>query len=143
MKKPVRNGVAASLALLLVYVVVMMVATRSWSTTVGQFQNLWYWILVLSLGFGVQVGLYSKLKILIQNPKHLNRSGMMTAASGGTSTIGMIACCAHHLTEVLPIIGLSGFSIFLVRYQIPLIILGVVMNTFGTIFLWKKIKLLS
>lgn len=143
MKKPVINGVFASLSLLLVYVIVMMVATRSWSTTVLQFQNLWYWILLLSFGFGVQVGLYTRLKLLIQNPKKLAGTGAMTATSGGTSTIGMIACCAHHLSEVLPIIGLSGFAVFLVRYQVPLILLGVAMNSFGTLFLWKKIRSLS
>lgn len=143
MKKPVINGILASLSLLLVYVAVMMIATRSWSTTISQFRGLWYWIMALSLGFGIQVGLYSKLKILISNPKHLNQPGMMTAASGGTSTIGMIACCAHHLSEVLPIIGLSGFAVFLVRYQTPLIVLGVAMNLLGTCLIWKKIKPLS
>lgn len=143
MKKPITNGIFASLALLFLYVIVMMAATRSWSTTVLQFQNLWYWILLLSFGFGIQVGLYTRLKILIQNPKKLKGMGAMTAASGGTSTVGMIACCAHHLSEVLPIIGLSGFAVFLVRYQIPLILLGVAMNAIGTVSLWKKIKLLS
>jgi hypothetical protein len=40
----------------------------------------------------------------------------------------MIACCSHHLVDILPIIGLSVASAFLVRYQISFILIGVFSN---------------
>ncbi len=50
----------------------------------------------------------------------------------------MLACCAHHLTEVFTILGLSGAAIFLNAYKTPLLWLGIVMNLFGiAYFLWK------
>lgn len=87
----------------------------------------------LSLGFGIQVGLY-------RNLKQLSKSGGYHAAMAGstaTSTIGMIACCAHHLTDVLPILGLSAISIFLVNFQIPLLIVGLFSNIIGIIYLLR------
>ncbi len=43
----------------------------------------------------------------------------------------MAACCAHHLADVLPLLGLSGVAIFLVRYQLFFIIAGVLSNVVG------------
>ncbi len=52
----------------------------------------------------------------------------------------MVACCAHHLTEVLPILGLAGLSLFLTRYQIWFLGVGIASNFFGIIYLLYQIK---
>jgi hypothetical protein len=44
-------------------------------------------------------------------------SGALTGAGGTTSTLAMIACCAHHVTDVLPILGLTAAATFLADYQ--------------------------
>ncbi len=140
MKKEIRNGIVAAVSLILFYFVIMTVSSASLSETVSQFKQLWYWIITLSLGFGVQVGLFTRLKRLISHSPVTNQAGAVTAASTGTSGASMIACCAHHLSEVLPIIGLSGFAIFLTRYQIPIIIFGIVMNLLGILYMLRQIK---
>lgn len=140
MKKEVRNGTIAGISLILFYFIVMTISSASLSATVSQFKQLWYWMITLSLGFGIQVGLFTRLKIIIKQSVVVNQAGAVTASSAGASSASMIACCAHHLSEVLPIIGLSGFAIFLSRYQIPIIVFGIVMNIFGIIYMLKTIS---
>ena len=53
--------------------------------------------------------------------------------SGGTSVTAMIACCLHHVTDVLPILGLSAAATFLTRYQRPFMLVGLGMNIIGVI----------
>ena len=140
MRKEIRNGVIAGISLILFYFVIMTVSSASLSATLSQFKQLWYWMIALSLGFGTQVGLFTHLKSLVKDNRTINSAGAVTATSTGTSGASMVACCAHHLSEVLPIIGLSGFSIFLTRYQIPIIVFGIVMNIFGIIHMLKTIN---
>jgi len=140
MKKEIRNGIIAAVSLILFYFLVMTISSASLSETVLQFKQLWYWMITLSLGFGIQVGLFTHLKIIINDNRIVNGAGTVTATSSGTSVASMVACCAHHLSEVLPILGLSGFSIFLTRYQIPIIVFGIVMNGMGIIYMVKQIN---
>ncbi|MFH2014054.1 MAG: hypothetical protein ABIJ17_03745 [Patescibacteria group bacterium] len=61
-------------------------------------------------------------------------------ASAGISTGSMIACCAHHLIDILPILGLSAMFLFLAEYQVFFILLGIVSNIIGIIFMLEIIK---
>ena len=38
-----------------------------------------------------------------------------------TATAGMIACCAHHLADLLPFVGLAGAATFLYDYRLAVI----------------------
>lgn len=136
--KAIAIGLLAGFCLLAVYFIIMWLATKSMASIQSQFYDLWYWILLLTAGFGTQMGLFVYLKAVIKRLQAKHATAY-TATSTGTSTIGMIACCAHHLTGVLPIIGLSGFAIFLTNYQIPLIIFGIIMNIGGIIYLLQII----
>jgi len=140
MRKEILSGLVGFFGLLFLYFLVMTFASKSWSATISQFKELWYWMILLASGFGIQIGLFSHLKNIVKNSQIIHDSETIAATSTGTSAASMIACCAHHLTEVLPIIGLSGFSIFLTRYQIPIIIFGIVMNLLGILYMLKQIK---
>jgi hypothetical protein len=68
---------------------------------------------------------------------------MATGAGTGTSTIGMVACCAHHLTEVAPLIGLAGFgsvASFLTEWKIPFILFGLAVNAIGIAITVRNIR---
>lgn len=77
------------------------------------------WIVApIILGFGVQMALYTILKKRLFVPvDHPGPSGALTGAGGATSTLAMVACCAHHVTDVLPILGLTAAAAFLAEYQ--------------------------
>ncbi|MEK7633804.1 MAG: hypothetical protein AAB437_03095 [Patescibacteria group bacterium] len=97
-------------------------------------------MITLSLGFGTQVGLFTYLKRLIKDNRTINNAGAVTSVSTGTSSASMIVCCAHHLSKILPIIGFSAFAVFLTRYQIPIIVFGIVMNLLGILYMLRQIK---
>lgn len=80
-------------------------------------------------GFGVQVGLYTYLKTVIHTAGR--GTGAMAGAGGGTSTVAMVACCAHHVTDVLPLLGLSVAATFLADYRIPFMVFGLITNLIG------------
>ena len=140
MRKEVFNGLIGFFGLLIFYFLVMTISSASLSATVLQFKQLWYWMITLSLGFGVQVSLFTRLKNIIKHSPVTDQAGAVTATSTGTSSASMIACCVHHLSEVLPIIELSGFAIFLTKYQIPIIVFGIMMNLLGILYMLRQIK---
>ncbi|MHC4321640.1 MAG: hypothetical protein ACYST3_05130, partial [Planctomycetota bacterium] len=57
-KKPVLWGIAAGLSLLTVYSLILTLA-NSFSHLIEQLREMWYWITILVIGFGIQAGLYS------------------------------------------------------------------------------------
>jgi len=127
-RKPLLIGIAGSIILFIIYFGVISIS-NSFSHAVERFIEMWYLILILVAGFGFQVGLYSFIKISMSEKTAIATTEV--AAAGGISTGSMIACCAHHITDILPIIGLSGAALFLVQYQIPFILLGIFSNLVG------------
>ena len=88
-------------------------------------QDRWI-VLPIILGFGVQTALYVILKKRLFMPaaSSAGPSGVMTGASGTTSTLAMAACCAHHVTDVLPILGLTAAATFLAEYRTAFMLVG-------------------
>ena len=82
-------------------------------------------VLPIILGFGVQVALYTVLKKRLFVPvAHTGPSGALTGAGGGMSAAAMVACCAHHVTDVLPLVGLTAAAAFLAEYRTPFMLVG-------------------
>jgi copper chaperone CopZ len=126
--KPLILGFGAAIALLALYLGVIT-ALQGFGHALDQLiQDRWF-ISVISAGFGIQVGLFAYLR---QLAKRGRVSGM--AASTGTSAVGMLACCAHHLSDVLPIVGVSGAMLFVNHFKVPLLWLGVASNLAGIVY---------
>ncbi len=126
-------GFCGALGLLLIYFSIMTLAS-SFETAIQQFIQLWIWMTALVLGFGIQIALYAHLRQTIKI------SGATPAVSGGISTTSMIACCAHHLTDVLPFLGLSAAAIFLTKYQTLFLTIGILSNLVGITLMLKTIQ---
>ncbi len=127
MKRIIIVGVLAAVALLLVYFAILALAQGS-SHALEQTVRLWYWLLALAAGFGLQAGLFDFIRRSLRARRAATAS---VTASGGVSTGSMVACCAHHLSDVLPLLGLSTVAAVLVSYQIFFIVLGVLANAVG------------
>lgn len=106
-----------------------------WSFAASQFSQSWYFIIALSLGFGIQIGLYSYLRNAI---KH-NASKGVVAVSGATSTIAMVSCCSHYLASIIPIIGVSGTIALVGQYQVELFWVGLAANAAGIGYIVSRI----
>ena len=105
---------------------------QGWDYASSQFvRDRWY-VIPIILGFGVQAALYSILRFRLFIPITATAHvGTIMGTSGGTSATAMVACCIHHVTDVLPILGLSATASFLTRYQRPFMLVGLAMNLIG------------
>jgi len=128
---PVFAGVLSSMALLGSYFGILS-AANSFNHAVDQFILLWSWFSSLVVGFGIQTGLYTYIR-RVQKIHHVSvlASKKGITATGGVSTAAMAACCAHHLSDVLPIVGLTGAALFFSEYQEIFLLLGVLSNVVG------------
>lgn len=86
------------------------------------------WVVILSAGFGLQAALLFELR---RRGRLDAQSGSAAGAGGGASAGAMVACCAHHATDLLPLLGASGAATFLTAYRTPLMLVGVVVTAIG------------
>jgi len=137
-KKFIITGIIAGLLLLSVFFIILSTA-NSFSHAIEQFSRMWYWILLLITGFGLQAGLYSYIRASLKL-KQMADPAAAVAASAGITTGSMVACCLHHLVDVLPLMGLAAASLFLVKYQLLFIIIGVLSNLIGIAMMLEIIQ---
>lgn len=110
--KPFVNGVISVTGLLGFYFGIIGLVS-GWDFAWTQFSLSRYWIIGLAVGFGVQVGLFTYLRAL----HRARMSGAVAATTGTVSGSAMVACCAHYLVNIMPIVGISGFAAVVGQYQ--------------------------
>lgn len=133
--KAIIYGLMGAVALLAVYFAIVSLIS-DWPFALSQFSQFWYFIVSLAIGFGIQIGLYTRLRSVIYQQ---NGSTGVLAVSGTTSTAAMLSCCAHYLINILPIIGVAGIVSLVSQYQLELFWVGLVFNAIGIIYLGRKI----
>lgn len=133
--RPSAFGALAFGALLAVYFAALTLVS-GWSFTVSQFADFWYYIVPLALGFGVQIALFVRLRQVVSRVKE---SGTVVAASGTTSTVAMISCCAHYLTNVAPVLGATGLVAFAAQFRVELFWVGLLFNLAGIAYVGNKL----
>ncbi len=105
---------------------------QGWGYASSQLARDRWYVIPIIVGFGVQAALYAILRFRLFIPiPSTGHAGSMMGASGGTSATAMVACCIHHVTDVLPILGFSAAASFLTRYQRPFMLVGLAMNLIG------------
>lgn len=126
----VASGCLAALALLAFYVGLVTVA-QDWDHALGLLWTDRWLVGAIAAGFGTQVGLYVHLRRLQQERRRMMAPGAWAAAGTGASSVAMLACCAHHLVDVLPIVGPSAAAIVLNQYRAPMMLAGIATNLVG------------
>jgi len=112
----------------------ILIWAQGWDSTLSLFEsNRWY-VIPIWVSFGIQAALYSILlfRLFVPTTPTTHTSAVM-GTSGGTSVTAMVACCLHHVADVLPTLGLSAAATFLTRYQRPFMLAGLGMNIVGII----------
>lgn len=131
MRLPLVVGVLGSLGLAGLYFAIVSLAESPEHALNLAWQDRFI-IGPIILGFGVQLGLYAILKTGAYVPAGAPpKSGALTGASGGISATAMVACCAHHVADVLPLVGLTAASAFLAEYRIPFMLVGFTTTVIG------------
>ena len=130
-------GVAASAAMMAFYAAVVVGASRSVDHMIGQVGADWYLLLPIVAGFGVQVGLLVELR----RRQRLHREVIAAGAAGaGASTVGMVACCAHHLADLLPLVGATAAATFLYDFRLPFMLAGVGLNAIAIVVALRRLR---
>jgi len=133
--RPVGYGVLGFGLLLAVYFGALTLVS-GWEFTLEQFVQYWFYIVPLAAGFGVQIALFVCLKRLVGTP---HGSGTVAAASGTTSTVAMISCCAHYLVNVAPVLGATGIVTLAAQYQVEFFWVGLAFNAVGIGYIGGKV----
>ena len=127
---PLGAGLVGMLLLMALYLSIVSLA-ESPKRALELFWEDKAFVIPIMLGFGAQVGLYTLLKKGLYLPVPVPGGGATTATSGGISTMAMVACCAHRVADVLPLVGLSAAAAFLAAWKNPFLVVGLVSNVIG------------
>jgi len=134
--RSVAAGIVAAAALLGVYLGIVSLAQ-------GVEHALWQlaadspFVGLIVAGFGRQVALFVELRAVDRRHR---AAAAVTAAGTGTSAAAMLACCAHHLVDLLPLVGLSAAAVFLNAYKTPLFVVGITMNVVGIVVIARQLR---
>jgi hypothetical protein len=114
-----------------IYFGILIVAQGSEAALNIFLPNRWY-VIPIWISFGMQAALYSILRFRLFIPiTSSHHTCALVSTNGGASVTAMVACCLHHVTDVLPVLGLSAAATFLTRYQRPFMLVGLGMNILG------------
>src|SRR3989338_7220985 len=127
-------GITSFLGLILFNFLFISFLSKSTNFALEQLLNLKLYIIPLALGFSFQVLLFLNIREKVKG------SSGLVFGSGTMSTGSMIACCAHHITEILPFLALGGISIFFTNYQKELLILSILINWFGVLYMYRRLR---
>ena len=134
--RSIRHGLIALAAMALFYVVVVRAASGSWNHLADQLRQDRYYLAAILVGFGTQVALVSELR---HRHGKGRRAALSAGVGAGASTAGMIACCAHHLAELLPVIGAASAAGFLTDYRIPFMLVGITINAVAVVLVARRL----
>jgi len=123
--------------LLAIYLLLMFISTGSLELSLIQLDYYKYWIGALSAGFGIQLALYGYSKHCMVVPAGIETAPKVT---GATSAVTMVACCAHHLVDFLPILGISAFASFVGAYVEEFFMVGIAFNVVGIFYMGVKLR---
>ncbi len=128
---PLAAGLGGMVFLTVLYFGIVSLAESPQHALEFFWQDRWI-VIPIILGFGVQAALYTILKKRLFLPvAATGPSGKLVGAGGTTSALAMIACCAHHATDVLPFLGLTAATTFLAQYRTAFLVLGLGINLIG------------
>ncbi len=132
-----RIGALAASGLAVFYVVVVTAASQSWSHLVDQAGQDWYYLIPIVAGFGTQVALVSEMR----RRRRLDQAAVAAGTTGaGASSVGMVACCAHHIADLAPFIGATGAAGFLIDYRIAFMTVGIGVNLAGITIAARRLR---
>lgn len=132
-----RIGLLAAVALAVFYVVVVAGSSRSLSHLAAQARQDWYFLTLILGGFGLQVALAAELR---RRHQLLHGAAVASGTGSGASVVGMVACCAHHIADLVPLIGATGAAAFLLDYRIPFMVTGIGVNAVGVAVAARRLR---
>lgn len=133
--RSIAAGASGSFALLGLYMGIISLA-QGVAHAFDQLATDVVFVSLIAAGFGIQIALFVELRAVDRGHR---AAAAVTAAGTGTSAAAMLACCAHHLVDLLPLVGLSAAAVFLNAYKTPLFLVGIGMNVVGIVVIARQL----
>ena len=127
-------GLGASGSLLAFYFIVSSLL-GGFQFALDNFMQLWYWMVPLIVGFGIQIGMF----FYVKDEMH-KKATTEAAASAGISATSMVACCAHHIADIAPFLGIAALGVFFLKYQTVFLLTGILSNILGITYMITLIE---
>lgn len=138
LKNPFVFGASIGILVIIFNISIASLAEGSFEKGYQTFLTNGMFVYLVPLTVSVQMGLFRYHRnITTGNMAHSEKVGI---AGSATSSLTMVACCLHHISDILPSIGLIlAASSFLIQYKDIIIIIGLLANIIGSIYIARAI----
>ncbi len=138
LKNPFVFGVTVGILVVLFNISIASLAEGSLKSGYSVFLDNGIFVYLIPLAVGVQMGLFRYYRNLTTG--NVSGSEKMGMAGSATSSLAMIACCLHHVSDLLPTVGfVLAASSFLTEYKDTIIIIGLLANLAGSAYIARAI----
>lgn len=138
-KIPFVFGTTIAVLVILLNISIASIAEGSLKGGYSVFLSNGIFVYLVPLAVGVQMGLFRHHRNITAEKK-LCGSEKIGITGSITSSLTMILCCLHHVTDLLPAVGfILAASSFLTQYKDAIIILGLLANLAGSVVIARAI----
>lgn len=138
LKNPFIFGGAAGLLVILFNISIASLAEGSFGKGYEVFLANGIFVYLIPLAVGVQMGLFRYHRNITSGAA--SGSEKVGMAGSATSSLAMLACCLHHVSDLLPTVGfILATSSILTEYKDTIIIIGLLANLAGSAYIARAI----
>jgi hypothetical protein len=138
LKNPFVFGASAGMLVVLFNISIASLAEGSFEKGYPVFLSNGIFVYLIPLAVSVQMGLFRYHRNITTG--NIAGSEKMGMAGSATSSLTMLACCLHHVSDILPSVGfILAASSFLIHYKDAIIIIGLLANAAGSIYIARAI----
>ena len=139
LKNPFIFGAIIGILVILLNILIASLAEGSFGKGYQVFLTNGIFVYLIPLAVGVQMGLFRYHRNLTTDKK-LCGSEKVGITGSATSSLTMLACCLHHVSDLLPAVGfILATSSFLIQYKDTIIIIGLLANVAGSAYIARAI----
>ncbi|MCX9012578.1 MAG: hypothetical protein OIN66_15855 [Candidatus Methanoperedens sp.] len=139
LKNPFIFGAIIGIFVILLNISIASLAEGSFGKGYQVFLTNGIFVYLIPLAVGVQMGLFRYHRNLTAEKK-LCGSEKIGITGSVTSSLTMLACCLHHVSDLLPAVGfILATSSFLIQYKDAIITIGLLANAAGSAYIARAI----
>ncbi len=138
LKNPYAFGIGAGMLVIFFNISIASFAEGSFQKGYQIFLSNGVFVYLIPPAVGIQMGLFRYHRNITAG--NMVGTEKMGIAGSAASSLTMVACCFHHVSDILPSIGfIFAASSFLIRYQYAIIIIGLIANVAGSFYIARSI----
>ncbi|MCE8428499.1 MAG: hypothetical protein J5U19_08950 [Candidatus Methanoperedens sp.] len=137
-KNPYVFGISAGILVILFNISIASLAEGSIEKGYQVFLTNGIFVYLIPFAVGIQMGLFRYHRNITAG--NIGGSEKMGMAGSATSSLTMVACCLHHVSDLLPAVGfILATSSFLIQYKDAIITIGLLANMIGSAYIARAI----